>query len=77
VLLSGALNFQSQGFVDACAPLFFGATVFGVATDYTRFMLSAAEESYETHADLEHAMVGSLRTSGRTRSGRLRRAVLL
>jgi RND superfamily putative drug exporter len=59
------LNFQPQGFVDAWAPLFFGAMVFGVAMDYTLFMLSTAKESYETHVDPEHAMVGSMRTSGR------------
>ena len=64
-LLSGLLDFQPQGFVDAWAPLFFGAMVFGVAMDYTLFMLSAAKERYETHPDPEHAMVGSMRTSGR------------
>jgi RND superfamily putative drug exporter len=63
--LSGLLHFQPQGFVDAWGPLFFGAMVFGVAMDYTLFMLSAAKESYETHADPEHAMVGSVRSSGR------------
>jgi RND superfamily putative drug exporter len=63
--LSGFLGFQPQGFVDAWAPLFFGAMVFGVAMDYTLFMLSAAKERYETHADPEHAMIGSMRTSGR------------
>ena len=63
--LSGPLNFQPQGFVDAWAPLFFGAMVFGVAMDYTLFILSAAKESYETHADPEHAMVDSVRSSGR------------
>ena len=63
--LSSVLNFQPQGFVDAWGPLFFGAMVFGVAMDYTLFMLSAAKESYETHADPEHAMVGSVRVSGR------------
>lgn len=63
--LSGILNFQPQGFVDAWGPLFFGAMVFGVAMDYTLFMLSAAKESYESHADPEHAMIGSVRSSGR------------
>ena len=63
--LSGLLNFQPQGFIDAWGPLFFGAMVFGVAMDYTLFMLSTAKEKYETHADPEHAMVGSVRTSGR------------
>ncbi|HET9078399.1 MAG TPA: MMPL family transporter [Acidimicrobiales bacterium] len=63
--LSSLLNFTPQGFVDAWGPLFFGAMVFGVAMDYTLFLLSAAKERYETHADPEHAMVGSVRTSGR------------
>ena len=39
--------------------------VFGVAMDDTLFILSAAKESYEIHADPEHAMVGSIRGSGR------------
>jgi RND superfamily putative drug exporter len=63
--LAGLLNFHPQGFVDAWGPLFFGAMVFGVAMDYTLFILSAAKESYEIHEDPEHAMVGSVRTSGR------------
>lgn len=63
--MASLLNFQPQGFIDAWAPLFFGAMVFGVAMDYTLFMLSAAKERYETHMDPEHAMVGSMRTSGR------------
>ena len=63
--LAGPLHFQPQGFVDAWGPIFFGAMVFGVAMDYTLFLLSAAKERYETHPDPEHAMVGSVRTSGR------------
>ncbi len=63
--LAGPLGFQPQGFIDAWAPLFFGAMVFGVAMDYTLFILSAAKERYETRPDPEHAMVGSMRTSGR------------
>lgn len=63
--LSGLLGFTPQGFVDAWGPLFFGAMVFGVAMDYTLFLLSAAKEHYETHPDPEHAMTGSVRTSGR------------
>src|ERR1019366_10362626 len=64
-LLSGFLGFQPQGFVDAGGPLFFGAMVFGVAMDYTLFLLSAAKERYETHRDPEHAMIGSVAASGR------------
>ena len=63
--LAGILHFTPQGFVDAWGPLFFGAMVFGVAMDYTLFLLSAAKERYETHPDPEHAMIGSVGTSGR------------
>jgi RND superfamily putative drug exporter len=63
--LSGLLGFTPQGFVDAWAPLFFGAMVFGVAMDYTLFLLTAAKERYDTDADPQRSMVGSVRTSGR------------
>ena len=62
---AGLLHFTPQGFVDAWGPIFFGAMVTGVAMDYTLFLLSAAKEIYETHVDPEHAMVSSVRTSGR------------
>jgi putative drug exporter of the RND superfamily len=63
--LSGLLNFTPQGFIDAWGPLLFGAMVFGVAMDYTLFLLTAAKERYETHADPERTLVGSVRASGR------------
>jgi RND superfamily putative drug exporter len=63
--LSGLLHFQPQGFVDAWAPLFFGAMLSGVAMDYTLFLLSAAREHYDATGDPDHAMRMALRTSGR------------
>jgi RND superfamily putative drug exporter len=63
--LSGLLNFQPQGFVDAWGPLFFGAMLSGVAMDYTLFLLSAAREHYDATGDPHHAMRMALRTSGR------------
>ena len=63
--LSGLLNFEPQGFVDAWAPLFFGAMLSGVAMDYTLFLLSAAREHYDLTGDPQHAMRMALRTSGR------------
>ena len=63
--LSGLLNFEPQGFVDAWAPLFFGAMLSGVAMDYTLFLLSAAREHYDATGDPQHAMRMALRTSGR------------
>ena len=59
------LGFTPQGFVDAWGPIFFGAMVTGVAMDYTLFLLSAAKERYETHADPERSMLGAVQTSGR------------
>jgi RND superfamily putative drug exporter len=63
--LSGFLNFQPQGFVDAWGPLFFGAMLTGVAMDYTLFLLSAAREHYDLTNDPQLAMRMALRTSGR------------
>ncbi len=63
--LSGILNFEPQGFVDAWAPLFFGAMLSGVAMDYTLFLLSAAREHYDLTGDPQQAMRMALRTSGR------------
>jgi RND superfamily putative drug exporter len=63
--LSGLLGFTPQGYVDAWGPLFFGAMVFGIAMDYTLFLLSAAKERYEIQSDPEQAMVGSMHASGR------------
>ncbi len=63
--LSGLLNFEPQGFVDAWGPLFFGAMLSGVAMDYTLFLLSAAREHYDLTGDPQHAMRMALRTSGR------------
>lgn len=34
-------------------------------SDYTLFLLTAAKERHESHADAEHSLVGSVRTSGR------------
>jgi RND superfamily putative drug exporter len=63
--LAGLLGFSPQGYVDAWAPLFFGAMLFGIAMDYTLFLLSAAKERYETHGDPRKAMIGSVHASGR------------
>ncbi|HEX2903855.1 MAG TPA: MMPL family transporter [Jatrophihabitans sp.] len=63
--LAGLLNFEPQGFIDAWAPLFFGAMLSGVAMDYTLFLLSAARETYDRTGDPHQAMRASLRTSGR------------
>ena len=59
------LGFESQGFLDAWAPVFFFAMIFAIAMDYTVFLLASAKEHYERSGDPHEAMVGSLAHSGR------------
>jgi len=63
--LSGLLGFESQGFLDAWAPVFFFAMVFAIAMDYTVFLLSSAREHWERTGSAHEAMVGGLAHSGR------------
>jgi RND superfamily putative drug exporter len=62
---AGLLGFESQGFLDAWAPVFFSAMVFAIAMDYTVFLLASAKEHFERTADPKDAMVGALAHSGR------------
>ncbi len=55
--LAGLLGFESQGFLDAWAPVFFFAMIFAIAMDYTVFLLSSAREHWEQHGDAREAMV--------------------
>jgi putative drug exporter of the RND superfamily len=63
--LQGLLGFESQGFVDAWAPVFFFAMIFAIAMDYTVFLLSSAKEHWDRSDDPRDAMVGGLAHSGR------------
>ncbi|CUR59852.1 MMPL domain protein [metagenome] len=62
---SDLLGFESQGFLDAWAPVFFFAMIFAIAMDYTVFLLASAKEHYEKSGDPKEAMVGCLAHSGR------------
>ena len=62
---AGFFGFESQGFLDAWAPIFFFAMIFAIAMDYTVFLLASAKEHYERSGDPREAMVGSLAHSGR------------
>jgi RND superfamily putative drug exporter len=62
---TGLLGFESQGFLDAWAPVFFFAMIFAIAMDYTVFLLASAKEHYERSGDPHEAMVGALAHSGR------------
>jgi RND superfamily putative drug exporter len=62
---AGFLGFESQGFLDAWAPVFFFAMIFAIAMDYTVFLLASAKEHYERSGDPREAMVGAVAHSGR------------
>lgn len=59
------LGFESQGFLDAWAPVFFFAMIFAIAMDYTVFLLASAKEHWEKSGDAHEAMVGAVAHSGR------------
>ena len=63
--LSGLLGFESQGFLDAWAPVFFFAMIFAISMDYTVFLLSSAKEHWDRTQDPKEAMVGGVAHSGR------------
>jgi RND superfamily putative drug exporter len=62
---AGVLGFESQGFLDAWAPVFFFAMIFAIAMDYTVFLLASAKEHFEKSGDPREAMVGAVAHSGR------------
>jgi putative drug exporter of the RND superfamily len=62
---SGLLGFESQGFMDAWAPVFFFAMIFAISMDYTVFLLSSAKEHWDRSHDPRDAAVGGLAHSGR------------
>jgi RND superfamily putative drug exporter len=63
--LERLLGFESQGFVDAWAPIFFFALVFALAMDYTVFLLATIREVYERTGDTRQAVVEGLAGTGR------------
>jgi RND superfamily putative drug exporter len=62
---AGLLGFESQGFMDAWAPVFFFAMIFAISMDYTVFLLSSAKEHWDRSHDPREATVGGLAHSGR------------
>ena len=63
--LHSLLGFESQGFLDAWAPVFFFAMIFAISMDYTVFLLSSAKEHWDRTHDAKEAMVGGVAHSGR------------
>ncbi|HSB39636.1 MAG TPA: MMPL family transporter [Gaiellaceae bacterium] len=62
---AGLLGFESQGFMDAWAPVFFFAMIFAISMDYTVFLLSSAKEHWDRTHDPHEAAVGGIAHSGR------------
>ena len=62
---AGLLGFESQGYLDAWAPVFFFAMIFAISMDYTVFLLSSAKEHWDRSHDPREASVGALAHSGR------------
>ena len=62
---SHLLGFQSQGYLDAWAPVFFFAMLFALGMDYTVFLLASAKERWDEHGDAHDAAVEGIATSGK------------
>ncbi len=63
--LERLLGFESQGFVDAWAPIFFFALVFALSMDYTVFLLSTVREVHQRTGDARQAVIEGLAGTGR------------
>jgi len=62
---TGLLGIQHQPFVDAWAPLFFFALLFGLSMDYQLFLLAAIRERYEATGDTKRAIGEGIARTGR------------
>ncbi len=59
------LGFESQGFLNAWAPVFFFAMLFALGMDYTVFLLASAKERWDATGDARDAAVEGIATSGK------------
>ncbi|MFN8036818.1 MAG: MMPL family transporter [Acidimicrobiia bacterium] len=59
------IGIHAQGFVDAWAPLFFFALLFGLSMDYQLFLLAAIRERYEDTGDTRRAVSEGIARTGR------------
>jgi len=62
---AGLIGIQEQGFVDAWAPLFFFALLFGLSMDYQLFLLAAIRERFEATGDTNTAIRDGIARTGR------------
>ena len=62
---TGLLGIHPQGFVDAWAPLFFFALLFGLSMDYQLFLLAAIKERHDATGDPQLAVREGIARTGR------------
>ncbi|HVT75812.1 MAG TPA: MMPL family transporter [Acidimicrobiales bacterium] len=62
---AAVLGIEHQQFVDAWAPLFFFALLFGLSMDYQLFLLAAIRERYEATGDTRSAIQDGIARTGR------------
>jgi RND superfamily putative drug exporter len=62
---AGLIGIEPQGFVNAWAPIFFFALLFGLSMDYQLFLLSAIRERYEQTANTAIAVRDGIKRTGR------------
>ena len=62
---AGLLGIEHQGFVDAWAPLFFFALLFGLSMDYQLFLLAAIKERHDATGDAPLAVREGIARTGR------------
>ncbi len=62
---TGLIGIEHQGFVDAWAPLFFFALLFGLSMDYQLFLLAAIKERYQATGDTRRAIGEGIARTGR------------
>ena len=62
---AGLIGIDHQGFVDAWAPLFFFALLFGLSMDYQLFLLAAIRERYEATGSTLTAVQEGIARTGR------------
>ncbi|MEQ8834313.1 MAG: MMPL family transporter [Miltoncostaeaceae bacterium] len=63
--LEGLLNFESVGALDITVPILLGAMAFGLATDYTVFLLSRIKEAHDAGEPTADAVAYGLQRTGR------------
>jgi RND superfamily putative drug exporter len=64
-MIDRLFGLESQGYVDAWAPIFFFALVFALAMDYTVFLLATVKAVHDATGDARRALVEGLAGTGR------------